>query len=47
MAADYFLCLLSVLSMDGSLGLETEVALGMREEKFTPRGHDALRMKIN
>ena len=43
----HFLCLLLVPSPDGSLGLRTEVALGRREEKFTPRGCDALRMKIN
>ena len=43
----HFHCLLLVPSLDGSLGLGTEVALGRREEKFTPHGCDALRMKIN
>ena len=43
----HFHCLLLVPSLDDSLGLGTEVALGRREEKFTPHGCDALRMKIN
>lgn len=33
--------------MDGSQGLGTEVALGMKEENFTPNGCDSPWTKIN
>lgn len=36
-----------ILSMDGSQGLGTEVALGMKEENFTPSGCDSPWTKIN
>lgn len=36
-----------ILSTDGSQGLGTEVALGMKEENFTPSGCDSPWTKIN